>query len=132
MANGYNAGRHTEIRKRMIESYEQERLHKLPAWARSMIERMLNEIEKQEVRREKAELLFLVERLRDTIRFHAHIYYNLDHNLISDYQYDQLYNNLKHLERMHPELVTPDSPTQLVGITVSAPLSGTHRLRDHK
>jgi NAD-dependent DNA ligase len=65
-----------------------------------------------------------VESLRDRIRFHAHLYYNLDHNLISDGQYDEMLKNLQKIERDHPELVTPDSPTQLVGESISHPLRG--------
>jgi DNA ligase (NAD+) len=56
-----------------------------------------------------------LERLRDQIRRHDYRYYVLDQPEISDAEYDGLMNELKALEREHPELVTPDSPTQRVG-----------------
>src|ERR1039458_2263856 len=49
------------------------------------------------------------------LRRHEHLYYVLDSPEISDAQYDALMNELKQLEAPHPELVTPDSPTQRVG-----------------
>ena len=60
--------------------------------------------------------------LRDSIRFHAHLYYNLDQPIISDAMYDQLYKKLQGIEKAHPEMITPASPTQLVGQGISAPL----------
>jgi DNA ligase (NAD+) len=56
-----------------------------------------------------------IEALRDKIRYHEHRYYVLDDPAISDADFDQLVNELKRLEAEHPELVTPDSPTQRVG-----------------
>jgi DNA ligase (NAD+) len=56
-----------------------------------------------------------VERLRDDIRRHEHLYYVLDAPEISDFEFDQLMRRLQELETAHPELVTPDSPTQRVG-----------------
>ncbi|MGO9097313.1 MAG: NAD-dependent DNA ligase LigA [Bryobacteraceae bacterium] len=53
--------------------------------------------------------------LRETLRRHEHLYYVLDSPEISDAEYDQLMNRLRELENRHPELVTPDSPTQRVG-----------------
>ena len=53
--------------------------------------------------------------LRDEIAHHEHLYYVLDSPEITDAQYDRLMNRLKALEAEHPELVTPDSPTQRVG-----------------
>jgi DNA ligase (NAD+) len=49
------------------------------------------------------------------LRRHEHLYYVLDSPEIPDAQYDALMNELKQLEAAHPELVTPDSPTQRVG-----------------
>ena len=46
---------------------------------------------------------------------YANQYYNEDNPSVSDYDYDLLMNELKQLEASHPELVTPDSPTQRVG-----------------
>jgi DNA ligase (NAD+) len=56
-----------------------------------------------------------VEELRTLVRHHDHRYYVLDSPEISDSEYDALYRELKGLETAHPELVTPDSPTQRVG-----------------
>lgn len=56
-----------------------------------------------------------VEWLRQEIRRHEYLYYVLAKPEISDYQFDQLMAELKALEATHPELVTPDSPTQRVG-----------------
>src|SRR6187402_121796 len=53
--------------------------------------------------------------LRAEIEHHEHAYYVLDKPEISDSQYDALMNLLKALEAEHPELVTPESPTQRVG-----------------
>jgi DNA ligase (NAD+) len=56
-----------------------------------------------------------VESLREQIRHHEYRYYVLDDPEISDAEFDRLMNELKKLEADHPELVTPDSPTQRVG-----------------
>ena len=52
--------------------------------------------------------------LRDLLRHHEYQYYVLDNPTVSDQEYDTLMNELKALEAEHPELVTPDSPTQRV------------------
>ena len=54
-------------------------------------------------------------KLRREIEYHNKLYYVLDAPVISDYEYDMLMNRLKALEAEHPELITPDSPTQRVG-----------------
>ena len=56
-----------------------------------------------------------IESLRRELEYHSKLYYVLDKPVISDYDYDMLMNRLKALEAEHPELVTPDSPTQRVG-----------------
>src|ERR1700755_1413276 len=56
-----------------------------------------------------------IDSLRDEIRRHEYRYYVLDDPEISDAEFDRLMNGLKKLEAEHPELVTPDSPTQRVG-----------------
>ena len=56
-----------------------------------------------------------IDSLRDEIRRHEYRYYVLDDPEISDAEFDRLMNALKKLEAVHPELVTPDSPTQRVG-----------------
>ena len=52
--------------------------------------------------------------LRATLNHHAHLYYVLDAPTLPDAEYDKLYQELQALERAHPELLTPDSPTQRV------------------
>src|SRR5262245_4534379 len=56
-----------------------------------------------------------IQKLRDEIRQHEYRYYVLDQPTISDFDFDQLMRELQRLEQEHPELVTPDSPTQRVG-----------------
>src|SRR5215467_6346688 len=56
-----------------------------------------------------------VEKLREELRHHEHLYYVLDQPAITDAEYDALMRKLQELEATHPELATPDSPTQRVG-----------------
>jgi DNA ligase (NAD+) len=56
-----------------------------------------------------------VESLREQIRHHNYLYHVLDAPEIPDVEYDRLVRKLQALEAEHPELVTPDSPTQRVG-----------------
>ncbi len=56
-----------------------------------------------------------IEKLRNEIRRHEDLYYIQDSPEISDLEYDQLLSKLQALEESHPELITPDSPTQRVG-----------------
>ena len=56
-----------------------------------------------------------VERLRESIRHHDYLYHVLDAPEVSDEEYDRLFRELRELESEHPELLTPDSPTQRVG-----------------
>jgi DNA ligase (NAD+) len=55
------------------------------------------------------------EELRAELREHAHRYYVLDDPVIGDEEYDRLLDELRRIEGEHPELLTPDSPTQRVG-----------------
>ena len=55
-----------------------------------------------------------IDALRDEIRRHEHLYYVEDAPEISDAAFDALFRELQALEEAHPELVTPDSPTQRV------------------
>jgi DNA ligase (NAD+) len=55
------------------------------------------------------------ESLRETIRHHEHQYYVLDQPEISDAEYDELVQRLQRIERDHPDLIRPDSPTRRVG-----------------
>jgi len=56
-----------------------------------------------------------IEKLRSVINYHNHRYYVLDSPEISDEEYDELMRELSQLEAEHPELITPDSPTQRIG-----------------
>ena len=67
-----------------------------------------------------------IAKLRDEIRYHEHRYYVLDDPEISDFEFDKRMHRLKQLELAHPELVTPDSPTQRVG---GAPASEFPKVR---
>ena len=60
-----------------------------------------------------------IAELREQIRYHLYRYHVLDDPLISDAEYDALMRELRALEQAHPELVTPDSPTQRVGAAPS-------------
>ena len=62
-----------------------------------------------------------IEKLREEIRRHDHAYYVLGKPIITDRQYDKLFDELKKLEQEDPGLITPDSPTQRVG---EAPIEG--------
>lgn len=64
-------------------------------------------------------LIHELDALRQKINYHSYLYNTLDTPEISDYEYDQLFNRLKELEALHPELITPDSPTQRIGSKVS-------------
>ena len=70
-----------------------------------------------------------IERLRDEIRRHDHLYYVKNAPEISDREYDRLFAELKRLEAEHPELVTPESPTQRVSERpIEAFASVSHRV----
>lgn len=56
-----------------------------------------------------------LQELRKVIRYHNNRYYNEDNPEISDYEYDQLMLRLKGIEAKYPELITKNSPTQVVG-----------------
>lgn len=62
-----------------------------------------------------------IEELRNELNDHNYRYYVLDQPVISDAEYDRLYQELVALEKKHPELITADSPTQRVG---AAPAAG--------
>lgn len=61
------------------------------------------------------DLTIQYEKLKKDAAYHAHRYYVLDDPVISDGDYDILFRKLQAFEQAHPELVTPDSPTQRVG-----------------
>ncbi len=70
---------------------------------------------------ELARIRSSIDALRTELRTHDHAYYVAAAPTISDLQYDGLLKRLSELERQHPELITPDSPTQRIG---DAPLEG--------
>ena len=64
--------------------------------------------------------------LRTTLRHHEYLYHVMDTPEIPDAEYDRLMRELRELEAQHPELITPDSPTQRVG---AAPLAAFSQIR---
>jgi len=56
-----------------------------------------------------------VQQLREKINYYNYKYHVEDNSEISEYEYDMLLRELKQLEEEHPEIITPDSPTQRVG-----------------
>ncbi|MDO8368064.1 MAG: NAD-dependent DNA ligase LigA [Saprospiraceae bacterium] len=63
----------------------------------------------------RGEVAERAEDLRRVLRYHEWRYYVGNDPVISDFEYDQLYKQLQTIEAAHPQLVTPDSPTQRVG-----------------
>jgi DNA ligase (NAD+) len=86
------------------------------------------ELEKREETADLAPAQAEIKSLREQINKANHDYYILDRPTLSDDQYDALMRRLLHLEAEHPELVTPDSPTQRVG----APLVGAFPEVEHR
>ena len=70
-----------------------------------------------------------VDALREQLNSHNHRYYVLDDPVVSDAEYDRMLEELRGLEAEHPELVTPDSPTQRVG---AAPAEGFTQVRHQR
>ena len=67
-----------------------------------------------DARRDLEDARLAVEELRTQIRYHDYRYYVLNQPEVGDSEYDRLFRELRELEEQHPELVTPDSPTQRV------------------
>src|ERR1700674_4828951 len=67
-----------------------------------------------------------IEQLREKLRYHEYRYSVLDDPEISDAAFDRMMDRLKEMETAHPELITPDSPSQRVG---GAPREGFQTLR---
>jgi DNA ligase (NAD+) len=67
-----------------------------------------------------------LQQLRDELNFHLYRYHVLDAPVISDSEYDALYQELRELEEAHPDLITPDSPTQRAG---AEPLDAFEKVR---
>ena len=74
---------------------------------------------------DRNEAIQRVKELRKIIEQHNYYYYVKDNPEISDYEYDQLMQELIHIETEFPELLTPDSPTQRVG---GAPLESFEKV----
>lgn len=69
-----------------------------------------------------------IAELRQKIEYHNYRYYVLDSPEISDAEYDRMFRELLELERAHPELASPDSPTQRVGME---PLERFEKVQHH-
>ncbi|MBA4259537.1 MAG: DNA ligase (NAD(+)) LigA [Chitinophaga sp.] len=69
-----------------------------------------------------------LDELKDLLKFHEHRYYVLNDPLISDYEYDQLYQQLIAIEQANPERITPDSPSQRVGNSLNQGFETTPHL----
>lgn len=77
---------------------------------------------------ELSDIALRYQGLRDLIARYDHEYYALDAPSVPDSEYDQVYRALQDLEKLHPALITPESPTQRVsGSAVNAFNSITHR-----
>ncbi len=64
---------------------------------------------------DKNELILKINKLKDIINDYSYRYYVLDDPSVSDAEYDEVYKELVAIEKEHPDLITPDSPTQRVG-----------------
>ncbi len=95
----------------MYTKAEERELQKLTDKLLKLIEGKTEEDWKKLSRKEAEEL---AEKLRKVIRYHDYKYYVQANPVISDYQYDKLFHALEALERAHPEIITPDSPTQRI------------------
>lgn len=66
-----------------------------------------------------SDVLQELEQLKREIDFHSYRYHVLDNPVVSDAEYDRLVNRLREIEAIHPELITPDSPTQRVANAIA-------------
>ena len=78
------------------------------------------------MRMDEASLRKRYEELKQEIHYHNYRYYVLNDPVISDYEYDLLMQELRLIEELHPEWITPDSPTQRVG---APPAEGFRKVR---
>ena len=69
-----------------------------------------------------------IEVLREAIHRHNYLYYVEDRPEIADAEYDRLMRELRELEEAHPELIAPDSPTQVVGARAGAAFAPVEHL----
>lgn len=75
-----------------------------------------------------AKIVERAEKLRQQINHHNYLYYVMDQPAISDAEYDKLMRELMHIESKYPELSSPDSPTQRVGVAPQSEFA-THEHR---
>ena len=75
------------------------------------------------------ELAERIQILREQIEYHDHRYYVLDDPEITDGEYDVLFDELVEIESSHPDLVSPDSPTQRVGGQASGKFESVEHAR---
>jgi DNA ligase (NAD+) len=81
---------------------------------------------KMDKRKTELDLHERLEKLKQEINYHNYRYHVLDSPVISDYEYDQLVQELKEIETTHPDWITPDSPSQRTG---AAPLEKFTKVR---
>src|SRR5919201_3204750 len=86
-----------------------------PASGSEKLKSIIRDVTSMATTASRAALERKIEGLRDQIRYHEHRYYVLDAPELSDADFDLLMRELQALEAEHPELITPDSPTQRVG-----------------
>ncbi len=95
-------------------------------------QRKLFEISKQLLKSNNTELIEnasqIVADLRSVIVYHEWRYYILNDPIISDFEYDQLFKQLESLETAHPDLKTPDSPTQRVSTDLTSDFPSVEHL----
>jgi hypothetical protein len=103
-------------------SHGRMRGEKVPA--RAPADGLSQRVDRLRVMAASKEIVERAEELRDTIRYHNERYFGQDEPEISDAEYDLLARELLDLEAQHPEIVTPDSPTQGPGVgSVPTPFS---------
>lgn len=69
-----------------------------------------------------------MKELRETLNHNAYLYYVLDTPTMPDYEYDRLNRRLEELEQIHPEEITPDSPTQRIGDRILTGFTPYHHI----
>jgi DNA ligase (NAD+) len=87
----------------------------LNGWVKIRHVRIKRELGKRGLIFKMTDIAKEINELREKITYHNHRYYVLDDPEISDAEYDRLFQRLLDLEKAHPDLLTPDSPSQRVG-----------------
>ena len=96
---------------------------------RHLFDRSKSLLQSNEVPTDTVAAANLVVDLRKVIVYHEWRYYSLNDPVISDFEYDQLYKRLEALEKAHPELQSPDSPTQRVSSDLTEEIAQVAHLR---